>query len=97
MSHSKVISKISKLLNRDGISFKAEVATFSVQGEVKKGPVFVGDFSKDEVDRIKSYLDLADYFSRTWFHPESSDIVVAGDGILIGYVNDFDADIDYEF
>ena len=98
MSHQRDYTTIRSLLRRDGISFDSKIGTFSTGGDVKRGPIFVGDFDHSEVERIQSYLDLAGYYPR--IHPLEDDgtgVVIAGDGVLKGYVGDYDGDIDYEF
>jgi len=64
---------------------------FSNHGEVKGGPVVVGDFDQSEVTRIEEYLELAGYYPRVNLL-ENGDIIIAGDGSMVGYVEEFDDD-----
>jgi len=98
MDHSQTSKKIKDLLNKDNIPFiENKVAVFSSQGEVKSGPVVVGNFDRSEVTRIEEYLELAGYYPKVDFL-ENGDVIVAGDGTMLGYVEEFDEDeIEYEF
>lgn len=97
MNHTDVVLQIARLLNENDISADIGVGTFSTHWEVKKGPTIVGDFDSSDVLRIKTYLKLADYFPRITLTKDGDELVMAGDGNLVGYVGDYDGEIDYKF
>lgn len=108
MSQERDLETIRFLLNKEGVSYEAKIGTFSTGGDVMRGPIIVGDFDQTALQKIQSYLELADYLPRVRplslngrtvrpLRDERTGVVVAGDGVLMGYVGDYDGEIDYEF